>query len=159
MIAGLLDDADLCRFTRICRDTHAAVNLPSSAVWRQLFTNDFDMQAGIPNDKLKTVYQHRKALLKRGANLVTGRTAVEQDCLKMLHSLITESYASSRRGQPCTTSRNLETLQKFVDNHNAMAHFMCPKALRKINPLLLVTQVGPLTSRLFRPILIFAFRS
>jgi len=101
------------------------------------------MQAGIPNDKLKTVYQHRKSLLRRGAVLKSGRTTLEQDCLRMLHSLITESYASSRRGHPCTSSRNLETLQKFVDSHNAMEHFMCPKALRKINPLLLVTQVSP----------------
>jgi len=137
----------LCSFILICHDTHAAVNCQASPAWRQLFLSAFDLHPGIANEKLKNVYQVRKKWLSKGTNSTffrSGRTSNEQDCLRVLRSLINESYVRLRDDGQDKLSLNLEVLSRFVDNSKILVHFLDPRILKKINPLLLVIQVCPL---------------
>jgi len=134
----------LCNFTLVCRDAHAAVNCQGSPAWRELFLSAFDLHSGIGNDKLKNVYQVRKKWLSKGTDstfFTAGRTSNEQGCLRVLRSLINESFLRLRKDEECRLSLNIEVLSRFVDNSKILDYFLDRRALKKINPLLLVIQV------------------
>jgi len=148
-IAGYLDDTDLCNFTLVCRNAHAAVHCQASPAWRELFKRAFDLSPCIGNEKLKNVYQVRKKWLYKGTDSTffrAGRSSNEQQCLRVLRSLINESFVRLQEDGDCKTSLNLEVLSRFVDNSKILVHFLDPRVLKKVNPLLLVIQVCCLIS-------------
>lgn len=92
----LTNDSDLCNFTLVCHQTHAAVHSPRSSVWRQRFSQVFDILPWKQSHELKAQYQNRRQVLRKGAHFVLGRESEERGCLEVMRDLIIGTYPRFR---------------------------------------------------------------
>ncbi|KAA6410876.1 MAG: hypothetical protein FRX48_05186 [Lasallia pustulata] len=144
----LTNDSDLCSFTLVCYQTHAAVHTPRSSVWRQRFNEIFDIIPGRQSHELKMQYQHRRRVLRKGAHFVLGRGSEERSCLEVIRDLIIESFANTASSSPTSShSNNLHQLYEFIRNTDLLER-LCPAQVRKYGvcqgtaePLLQVIQL------------------
>jgi len=89
LIAGYLDtDCDVNHYRLICRSTRNAIDEPKCYFWRDRFLRTFDPEQGKTAKELKTLYQKRRKLLRRGAHFKTGNGKKETAVLRVIRDLI-----------------------------------------------------------------------
>ncbi|KAK3081322.1 hypothetical protein LTS18_007965 [Coniosporium uncinatum] len=122
LIAGYLDtDRDVNNYRLICRSTRNAIDEPKCYFWRDRFLRTFDPEQGKTAKELKTLYQKRRKLLRRGAHFKTGNGKKETAVLPVIRDLINNSHAGGGT-DGASPSLNYQILTTFARDQTLLSN-------------------------------------